>query len=67
MIERLDPDMIFGFETEAERARYIENDFRIRQGLCPNGHGLMQQTAVTQTCNSCGFGTNQMPEYGTAQ
>jgi hypothetical protein len=71
-IERLSPDRI-GFESTGDHeldaqlaTRYIEHDFRIRSGLCPNGrpdsHGLMQLTPHGQECPSCGFSTNALPD-----
>lgn len=62
MIERIDPDLVFGFDSEADRQRYVENDFRIRSGLCPNGHGLMREVDGCQQCESCGFFTNVKAE-----
>ena len=41
-IERADPDRIEVLGGKpGDKDRYIESDFRIRSGLCPNGHGLM--------------------------
>ena len=41
-IERADPDRIEVLGGKpGDKERCIESDFRIRSGLCPNGHGLM--------------------------
>lgn len=58
-VERLDPDRIAvlgGCEDDVRR--FVESDFKIRSGLCPNGHGLMRESDHGQECPSCGFGTN---------
>lgn len=41
---------------------FVRHDRLIRQGLCPNGCGLMQQTEALQTCGTCGFFTNAQPQ-----
>lgn len=57
-VERKNPDQIFGL-TRAEAERHCDNDVLIRSGLCPNGHGLMNQdTDGDQSCAVCGFWTN---------
>lgn len=66
-IERKDPSTIIGFATLAEAERYCDHDLLIRQGMCPNGCGLMnvdssRPNCPMQECNGCGFSTNQMPE-----
>lgn len=61
MIERIDRNRIIGL-AEAELDRYVESDFRIRSGLCPNGHGLLNDDGKIQTCETCGFFTNKRPE-----
>ncbi len=63
MIERVDPDRIDVLGgMPGDKERYIESDFRIRSGLCPNGHGLMTTGGWGQECIECGFTTNRMPE-----
>jgi hypothetical protein len=65
-IERLDPSTIgIAGGDEADVRRFIESDYCIRQGLCPNGHGLMTQAAREQECPVCQFTTNKMPDAGT--
>jgi hypothetical protein len=70
-VERLTPDRI-GIESTGDAAvdaqnmaRYIEHDFRIRSGLCPNGCGLMGPCSFGQECASCGFSTNALPDPET--
>lgn len=41
---------------------FVRHDRLIRQGLCPNGCGLMQQVEGIQSCIACGFFTNAQPE-----
>ena len=59
-VERKDPErfVALGGWTEAERARFVEHDFRIRSGMCPNGHGLLEPTDYGQRCPACGFFCN---------
>lgn len=61
MIERLHPDEIVGLPADEVDA-YIERDFRIRSGLCPNGCGLMSIENGMQFCTVCPFSTNCLPE-----
>jgi hypothetical protein len=61
-IERKSADNIHGFATRAEAERYCDQDLLIRQGMCPNGCGLMQQQDAAQSCQQCWFSTNAMPE-----
>ena len=50
-IERADPDRIEVLGGKpGDKERYIESDFRIRSGLCPNGHGLMTMGGWGQEC-----------------
>jgi hypothetical protein len=63
-VERLTRDQVAG-TSEADVTRFIESDFRIRQGLCPNGHGLMAESAHEQECDTCGFSTNKRREQRT--
>ncbi len=64
-IERLDPDRIgIVGGDEAALKRFIESDFRIRSGLCPNGDGLMAETVDGQRCSICGFWCNTPAEKG---
>ena len=62
-IERADPDRIEVLGGKpGDKERYIESDFRIRSGLCPNGHGLMTMGGWGQECPTCGFTCNTMPD-----
>lgn len=65
-IERKSADNIHGFATRAEAERYCDQDLLIRQGMCPNGHGLMHMdpdpNCPIQRCSSCNFWTNTRPE-----
>lgn len=63
MVERRDPSrfVVVG-GTEADAARAAESDFRIRSGMCPNGHGLMNPTDYGQECPACGFFCNTPAE-----
>jgi hypothetical protein len=62
-VERIDPARIavLGGNDDDVR-RFVESDFRIRSGLCPNGHGLMRESEHGQDCPVCGFGTNVRAE-----
>lgn len=63
MVERLDRDRIVVLGgTDADVARFVESDFRIRSGMCPNGHGLMEPTEYGQQCPACGFWCNTPAE-----
>lgn len=62
-IERLDPDrvgVLGGSEEDVQR--FIDHDFLIRSGMCPNGHGLMSFDGEIQQCGTCQFSTNCKPE-----
>ena len=62
-IERADPDRIEVLGGKpGDKERCIESDFRIRSGLCPNGHGLMTMGGWGQECPTCGFTCNTMPD-----
>lgn len=65
-IVRKSADSIHGFATRAEAERYCDQDLLIRQGMCPNGHGLMEldtdPRCPMQQCPTCKFRTNAMPE-----
>lgn len=61
MVERLHPDQIGGVDA-ADIAAFIESDFKIRSGLCPNDCGLMQENSYGQECSTCGFSCNTLPE-----
>jgi hypothetical protein len=67
-VERLDPSRIAVADgDEAEIRRFIESDFRIRGGTCPNGCGLMTENEYGQECPACGFSCNTPAEKGPAQ
>lgn len=63
MVERIHPDRlgILG-EDQSDIQRFIESDFKIRSGLCPNGHGLMTPNDYGQECPQCGFTCNTKAE-----
>ncbi len=67
MVERKDPRCIgvVGGDEKAI-ARHIESDFKIRSGLCPNGHGLMTEGNGIQECPTCHFVTNVLAEKGAS-
>jgi hypothetical protein len=61
MIERIDKSRIAGV-VGTDLDAYIESDFKIRSGLCPNGHGLMSSDDGLQQCPVCKFTTNVQAE-----
>ena len=61
MIERIDKSRIAGV-AGTDLDKFVESDFKIRSGLCPNGHGLMTLAGWGQECPQCGFTCNTMPE-----
>lgn len=67
MVERKDPRTIFALGGEEEVRQHIESDFKIRSGMCPNGHGLMTEEEGIQRCPKCGFVTNVLAEKGAGQ
>ena len=50
MVERIDKSRIAGL-AGTDLDKYVESDFRIRSGLCPNGHGLMTEDDGGQKCH----------------
>ncbi|MGO4608388.1 hypothetical protein AB4142_18825 [Variovorax sp. 2RAF20] len=64
-VERLDPERlaVVGGE-EGDLKRFIESDFKIRSGLCPNGCGLLTEVAYGQECPACNFSCNTPAEEG---
>jgi hypothetical protein len=62
-IERLDPDRvgILGGDEEDVK-RFVDHDFLIRCGMCPNGCGLLAFDGQFQSCGKCNFSTNCRPE-----
>lgn len=67
MVERKDPSQFVGCFDAADAARHAETDFRIRSGMCPNGHGLLEPTDFGQRCAECGFFCNTRAEKVSAQ
>lgn len=65
-VERLSPEQLSGLSAD-DVANFIESDFRIRSGLCPNDCGLMHELAWGQQCGSCGFSCNKPAEKGAQQ
>lgn len=62
-VDRIDKDRIAGI-SGTDLDKFVESDFKIRSGLCPNGHGLMTADASGQQCPVCGFWTNVPAELG---
>jgi hypothetical protein len=48
--------------TDADVRAYIESDFKIRSGLCPNGCGLLMENDYGQECPTCHFSCNTKAE-----
>lgn len=65
-VERADPSRISGL-SGSDVAAYIESDFKIRSGLCPNNCGLMLEISWGQECPKCGFSCNTHAEKGAPQ
>lgn len=64
MVERIDRSRIAA-ASEKDVDAFIESDFKIRSGMCPNGHGLMNPTDYGQQCATCGFFCNTHAERET--
>lgn len=65
MVERLDPSTIaVAGGDEADIRRFIDNDHKIRSGMCPNNCGLMTEGDGIQSCPKCNFATNVLAEKG---
>lgn len=60
-LERIDKSRIAGI-SGTDLDAYIESDFKIRSGLCPNDHGLMLAEDGLQHCPVCKFTTNVQAE-----
>ena len=58
MVERKDPSRFIGFGDDFDAEQFADQDLKIRQGLCPNGHGLMEEKDGLQSCPECNFTTN---------
>lgn len=67
-VERLDPSQVMGESPEAVAA-FIESDYKVRSGLCPNDCGLLTivEDGRIQECQKCGYFTNKMPDKDTSQ
>jgi len=63
-VERLDPSRVAGASEEDVRA-FIESDFKIRSGLCPNGCGLLTPLSWGQECAKCYFSCNTVADPET--
>jgi hypothetical protein len=63
MVKRLDRSEV-GAETDEAAEAFIESDFRIRSGQCPNKCGRLSPSTddVGQVCPGCGFSTNVSPD-----
>lgn len=65
MVERLDSSRLaVAGRDEGDLTRFIESDFRIRSGLCPNGCGLLAEVDAGQACPACSFSCNMLAEKG---
>ena len=65
MVERLDPSRMVIVGGDADDLKhFIESDFKIRSGLCPNGCGLMTEVDYGQECPACRFSCNTHAEKG---
>ena len=63
MVERAHPDRIEVLGGKpGDKERYIESDFKIRSGLCPNGCGLLMENDYGQECPTCHFSCNTKAE-----
>ncbi len=60
MVERLNPEYLAS--STGDVAAYIESDFKIRSGLCPNNCGLMTTNIYGQECPACKFSCNTHAE-----
>ena len=68
MADRLDPNNIFvlgGGEGAADE--FVRHDRLIRNGMCPNGCGLLNGTEFGQECEKCKFVCNVLSEVATSQ
>lgn len=65
-VERADPSRISGL-SGSDVAAFIESDFKIRSGVCPNGCGLMAEIDWGQECPKCSFSCNTPAEKGDPQ
>lgn len=62
-VERIDPSRVHALGGNDDDVRkFIESDFKIRQGLCPNGCGLLTENTYGQECLACGFSCNTPAE-----
>ena len=61
MVERIDKNRIVGL-SGTDLDKFVEHDFLMRSGMCPNGHGLMTLGGWGQECPQCHFTTNVQPE-----
>jgi hypothetical protein len=66
MIERISRDRVGGVDEESITS-FIESDFKIRSGLCPNGCGLLTSESYGQSCAACNFETTQSADKVAAQ
>lgn len=59
MTKRLDPKHIaVAGGSEADVTRFVESDYLIRSGACPNRCGLMNDIEGGQECPVCHFSCN---------
>jgi len=63
MVERKNPaHILIPGGTAKDVEEFIERDFQTRNGMCPNGHGLLTPTDFGQQCATCKFFTNVRAE-----
>ncbi len=63
MVERLKSENLVALGGgENAISKFIESDFKIRSGMCPNGCGLLHPCDYGQECGNCGFSCNTLPE-----
>ena len=68
MVDRIDPERIEVLGGQpGDKEHFIESDYKIRGGMCPNGHGLMEPTDYGQRCPACGFFCNTPADRVAAQ
>ncbi len=67
-VRKGDPDQVVVIGGDRDDAvRFVESDFLIRSGKCPNGCGPLTITDFGQECTVCPFSTNVNPDREAAQ
>lgn len=63
MVKRLDPATLATPDGDEKAInRFIESDFKVRSGACPNNCGLLNDTEFGQQCPKCNYFTNVRAE-----